>query len=800
MRFKSEDIEIVKGMLEEAAELLKGLEEKIVNLERVQSKDLVNDIFRVFHSLKGLAGFANVKVIVDVTHAIESALKKVRDENVPIGAELIDLLLDGTDLCRFVLNKIAEAVSNYSGGELEVDIEGLGEEEIIRSANSIFDRKVEVTTPQQQKQFLPSGFETEAFSDFIDELEENLHIAEDNLLEFEKNGDPNLFNTIMRSMHSIKGGARLLMSIVGDTKDVSTIKYIERISHLLEDVFQGAIRKGTQIDLHFVFHGVDLIKNLASCVKAGMKLDQQKIEQIESFLSGVGFTSQEELAKEEETEDFATREAFLNIASQLIEYAQFIIQDPKVDKSELSRIAEPLKAGLMMIGQPEKISLVDQIVRAGELGELEELKRLCSEFLSWLSEERGIQRSTVQECSKSSTVEKTVSQTVRVNKAKLDNLVNLVGELITAKNTLKYLLAEVISTSPKLRSELKALSMRFERLSYDFQASVMALRMTPVEELFRRYNRTVRDLAKALNKNVVLKTEGEDVEIDRSVIEQLSDPMTHLVRNAIDHGIEPVEERRKLGKPDYGTVTLRAYYKGNSVCVEVEDDGRGIDVNKIKLKALDKGLITEEQAMNMNDDEALQLIFLPGFSTAEKVSDLSGRGVGMDVVKTNVESIGGKVSVKTQLGKGTVITMSIPLSLMAVKGLLIKVGDERYIVPTDTIRETLKVPRKNIYSYRGLLFTKIRGEIVPVMFLEKEISGKLMDLSHKQFDFDMVPLLLVKDGEKTFAFVVDSFIEEGDYLVKNVPDAVRTSSFVTGATVMGDGSIVLIINPVVLAG
>ncbi|HEY8541378.1 MAG TPA: chemotaxis protein CheA [Pseudothermotoga sp.] len=800
MNFKEEDVEILRGMLEEAPELLKGLEEKIVALEQSQDKDIVNEIFRAFHSLKGLSGFANVKTVVDVAHAIESILKKIRDGNMPIKSELIDLLLDGTDLCKIVFDRIASALKEHNGGEIEIKIEDLGETELIERANNYFEQTPEKpkTIKKERKGVLPENFESEAFSDFADELRENLSNVEDDLLEFEKNPDPSLLNAIMRGMHSIKGGARLLLSISNEALFTPIVKYIEKISHILEDHLQDTIQRKVEIDLDYVFRGVDLIKKLANNFEAKTQPDEQDQLEIENFISK-NLPKQDQSVEYEISEDFATKEAFLNIATQLIEYAEFLMQNHQVDISELNRIAEPLKAGLLMIGCPEKIELVDKIIQAGESEDFEELKSLSEEFLDWLKQQDETSKSVSQITTKKAEIEKTTSQTVRVNKIKLDVLVNLVGELITAKNTLRYLISEVISNSSKVHTELKNLSLRFERLSYDFQSSVMALRMTPIEELFKRYNRTVRDIAKSLKKNVILKTEGEDVEIDRSVIELLSDPLTHLVRNAIDHGIEPPEERKKLGKPEQGTITLRAYYSGNSVLVEIEDDGRGIDMDKVKLKALDKGLITQEQAMSMTNDELLQLIFLPGFSTAQKVSDISGRGVGMDVVKTNVEKIGGKVFVKTQPGKGTTVTMSIPLSLMAIKGLLVKIGNERYIIPTDVVRETLKVPRKEIYSYKDLLFTKIRGEVVPVKFLQKEILRDQIDISQKSFDFDLVPLLVVTDGNKTLALIVDSFIEEGDYLVKNIPEIVNLTQFVTGATVMGDGSIVLILDSTKLA-
>jgi len=795
MKFKEDDVEILKGVLEESSELLKGLEDKLIMLEQTKTKESVNDVFRVFHSLKGLAGFANLSLIVDVTHAVESILKRIRDEGAVIKPELIDLLLDAADFCKIVFDKIAATLSTYSGGELELMLEDLGEKEIVDRANSYFEEKQK--EPQQPQSDQPSivteEFSREAFSDFLDELEENLHGAEITMVELEKSQDVGLLRDLMRYMHSIKGGARLLLSICGDSTLTEPVKSIERISHALEDQIQRTIKENAQMDLQSVFEGIDVLKKLASALRTGSIVEDKEIEAL--FAPKEISATNVEQGEEESVEDLATKEAFFNIASQLVQYAEFLIETRAGDRTELRRIAEPLKAGLLMIGHPEKIELVDKMIEAGESDDFQRLKALADEFLSWLSGKKVAADQVSQPITSQTTPEKVVAQTVRVNKSKLDLMVNLVGELITLKNSLKYFLAAITSRLPELQSDLKALSMRFERLSYDFQTAVLSLRMTPVGELFQRYKRTVRDLAKSLNKRVSLVTEGEDVELDRSVLELLSDPLTHLVRNAVDHGIEPPEERKRLGKNEEGKVVLRAFYKGNFAFVEVEDDGRGIDVSRVRMKAIDRGIVDQEEALRMSDEQVLQLIFLPGFSTAERVTDLSGRGVGMDVVKTNIESIGGKVAIRTELGKGSTVSMMIPLSLMAIKGLLVKIGEEKYIIPTDTVKEILKVPLNRLYSYRGSFFANIRGDAIPVVFAEELLTQDHVELSQKQFLFDLVPILVVQGANSTFGVIVDAFLEESDYLVKSVPEQARASNLISGATVMGDGSVVLILNP-----
>jgi len=794
VRLKEEDVEILKGVLEESSELLSGLEDKLITLEQSGSRESVNGVFRVFHSLKGIAGFANLSPIVSVTHSVESILKRIRDEGALIKPELIDLLLDTADFCKIVFDRIAAVLSTYRGGELELDLEDLGEEEIINRAKSYFEEEQKESKQPEvtQSSALTEEFGKEALSDFLDELEENLHAAEITMVDLEKSQNADLFRDLMRYMHSIKGGARLLLSICNDSALVGPVKDIERVSHILEDQIQRAIKENTQMDLQTIFEGIDVLKKYADALRTGSTVDKKQIEALFAT-KGISSESAEQVEKEN-AEDLATKEAFFNIATQLVQYAEFLIETRTGDKSELGRIAEPLKAGLLMIGHPEKIELVDKIVEAGESDDFQRLKALADELLNWLSGKKVAAEQPSQPISSQSTSEKAVAQTVRVNKTKLDLMVNLVGELITLKNSLRYLFAVITWKLPEFQSDLKALSMRFERLAYDFQTAALSLKMTPVGELFRRYKRTVRDLARSLNKKVSLFTEGEDVELDRSILELLSDPLTHLVRNAIDHGIEPPEERKRFGKNEEGKLVLRAFYKGNFAFVEVEDDGRGIDVSKLRIKAVDKGIVEQEEALRMSDEEVLQLIFLPGFSTAERVTDLSGRGVGMDVVKTNIESVGGKVTVRTELGKGTTVSMMIPLSLMVIKGLLVKIGEERYIVPTDTIKEILKIPLNHLHSYRGSLFANIRGKTIPIVFAEELFTLNRVELRQKRFPFDLVPILVVQGASSVFGVIVDAFLEEGDYLVKGIPEQARVSNLVSGATVMGDGSVVLILN------
>ncbi|WP_448379409.1 Hpt domain-containing protein [Fervidobacterium sp.] len=843
MIFREEDIEVLQGIIDESSELLKNAEQKIIELEGTKDENTIKEVFRIFHSIKGLAGFGNITPVVDVAHALENLLKRCRDGEMACSSSLVDLLLDGIDFFKTAFGEIASRLANFNGGEFEIPLEELGHDSIIERAHEFETSEVcnedkEHDQPDQleKKQSTDSNFfkeskesediisedlQKELFADFLSELNSNIVEAENGLLKYEENNDVEILRIVMRAMHSIKGGARLILSLIGTTEDSQQSKAIvniEKVSHALEDILQELLNfKREEFSVDTFFKGIDIIKELGnSLVDENLIVNEESIKNFLSELSSGNVYISEEptrtsvanLEEARDFDDFSSKEAFLNIATQLVDYAKYLLTDTSADPAELERIAEPLKAGLLMIDHPEKINVVDKIVELGKKKDYDKLGKLLDEFVEWLEGKKAdinLESETISsETSKSEKLvssnvsvdsSKQVSQTVRVNQAKLDSLVNLVGELITLKNSVKYVISEILDYVPQIRSELKNITLRLERLSYEFQSSVMSLRMTPVGELFQRYNRTVRDLSKSLGKKVLLLTEGEDVELERSVLEILSDPMTHLIRNAIDHGIELPEERIRVGKPEQGKITLRAYYRGNSVVVEVEDDGRGIDANKVRMKAVDKGLIPPDKSLEMSDEQIIQLIFEPGFSTAEQVSNLSGRGVGMDVVKTNVEKIGGKVFVRTNPGRGTVTSMVIPQSLMAIKGLLVMVGNERYIIPTDMVRETIKIPKSEVKIYKDMIFSNIRGEIVPLIFAESILNNTNITLFSKEFQFELVPVALIKGDSGTLGIIVDKFVEESDYLVKSVPESLQGGGLITGATIMGDGSVVLILDP-----
>ena len=375
------------------------------------------------------------------------------------------------------------------------------------------------------------------------------------------------------------------------------------------------------------------------------------------------------------------------------------------------------------------------------------------------------------------------SQTVRVDIGRLDKLMNLVGELVISRARIERLVQEA-----RLRQFDDTLS-QLGRISGDIQELVTKLRMVPVSFTFDRFPRLIRDLCKTLNKNVELVLEGEDTELDRTVIDEIGDPMVHLIRNSMDHGIEHPEERKALGKPEKGILKIAAYQEGSGVVIEVSDDGAGIDPEKVKQKAIERGIISEDRAAIMSDEEAQQLVLLPGFSMAKQVTDLSGRGVGMDAVKTKVEALGGQFDLSSKKNEGTHVYIRLPLTLAIVLSLLIKVGKETYAISLENVEETIMVRRDDIKTVHGEPTTLLRGEV-----LSLNILGDILGSEGVEHDRNEYPVVVVKIGKNKIGFIVSELIGQQEIVIKSLGRFLSKIDGITGGTILGDGNVALILD------
>nr|WP_315101946.1 chemotaxis protein CheA [uncultured Fretibacterium sp.] len=378
---------------------------------------------------------------------------------------------------------------------------------------------------------------------------------------------------------------------------------------------------------------------------------------------------------------------------------------------------------------------------------------------------------------------KKASQTVRVDIGRLDKLMNLVGELVIGRARIERLVQEA-----RLREFDEPLS-QLGRISGDIQELVTKLRMVPVSFTFDRFPRLIRDLSKTLGKDVELVLEGQDTELDRTVIDEIGDPMVHLIRNSLDHGIERREDRRAVGKPEKGILKISAYQEGSGVIIEVSDDGAGIDPERVKQKAVERGILTEEEASVMTDEEAVQLVLIPGFSMAKAVTDISGRGVGMDAVKTKVEALGGQLDLVSRLGQGTRVYVRLPLTLAIVLSLLIKVGNETYAISLENVEETILVKKENIKTVHGAPATLLRGEVLSLSDL-----GNVLETEMDDADRDEYPVVVVKIGKSKIGFIVNELIGQQEIVIKSLGRFLSKIKGITGGTILGDGNVALILD------
>lgn len=814
MKFSPEDIELLTGVVEEINTHLDGLEDKIITMEKEKTIDAIKEVYRAFHSMKGLAGFGNLNVIVEITHKLENYIKVIMDGKEQVTSELVDLLLQSTDYIRSYINHIHFKINEHTGGELEItDIPGYEElekmidnygksnaekpDELVRKNDEQVSKIREIEQEVQE-----GDFQNEILADYYEELNDNVYTLENEILEYEKAPSQDIVNSIMRTFHSIKGGTRLILSFP-EYSDNSILRDIEQLSHRMEDIVLENIQTSTQLNTELILQSIDLIKHLVNTLKGNEEIDKS---QIDSFKERIGLTVAVESNKGsevvEQKEVGFSKEALKSIILQMNDFIDAFSINPDLSVDDFFRISEPVKKGLMKMNAEKEQELLDKIIEDITKKDYQSAKQCVNELSKYFGITQKKEESNKQPQQKIGQVTNNVSQSsqsisqfVRVEREKIEFLGNLAGEMITFKNELRYILKKVEQLDRKLFTEMKNIFGRFDKLSYDLQNGTMALRMTPVGELFGRFKRTVRDLAKSLNKKVNILTEGEDIQIDRNIIEMLVDPLTHMIRNAIDHGIENPEERIKAGKSEEGNVALRAYYSGNYAVIEVEDDGRGLDPEKIRYKAIEKGLVTPEEALNIPDEKIVYYIFEPGFSTKDTATEISGRGVGMDVVKTVANRVGGDVILSYVKGKGSKMGIKIPLSLMVLRGLLVEVLSERYVIPLEEVRETVKIRKNMIHRYKDTYFTNIRNELIPIIFVDEILFGKKLELDNKTYQFDLIPIVVIETGEKTFALAVDKFVEEGEYLIKNIPDEFKFGEVFTGATIMGDGSIVLIMDP-----
>ncbi|GAA8787345.1 chemotaxis histidine kinase/response regulator CheAY2 [Helicobacter pylori] len=643
----------------------------------------------------------------------------------------------------------------------------------------------------------------EIMEDFLIEAFEMNEQLDQDLVELEHNPeDLDLLNRIFRVAHTIKGSSSFL-----------NLNILTRLTHNMEDVLNRA-RKGeikiTPDIMDVVLRSIDLMKTLLVTIRdTGSDTNNGKENEIEEAVKQLqAITSQNLEGAKEGTKEAPQKENEKEAKKENIKENQenkaeaptaknFASDNPLADEPDLdyaNMSAEEVEAEIERL--LNKRQEADKERRAQKKQEAKPKQEVAPTKEAPKTEAPKAPKTETKAKAKADTEENKapsigVEQTVRVDVRRLDHLMNLIGELVLGKNRLIRIYGDVEERydGEKFLEELNQVVSSISAVTTDLQLAVMKTRMQPVGKVFNKFPRMVRDLSRELGKSIELIIEGEETELDKSIVEEIGDPLIHIIRNSCDHGIEPLEERRRLNKPETGKVQLSAYNEGNHIVIKISDDGKGLDPVMLKEKAIEKGVISERDAEGMSDREAFNLIFKPGFSTAKVVSNVSGRGVGMDVVKTNIEKLNGIIEIDSEVGVGTTQKLKIPLTLAIIQALLVGVQEEYYAIPLSSVLETVRISQDEIYTVDGKSVLRLRDEVLSLVRLSDIFKVDAILESNSD-----VYVVIIGLADQKIGVIVDYLIGQEEVVIKSLGYYLKNTRGIAGATVRGDGKITLIVD------
>ena len=713
--------EMLKEFLIEAKELLEELDNNFVILEsKPNDSDLINEIFRSVHTIKGGAGMVGNEKLQTVAHRMEDILNKIRKGETSLSTDIIDPLLSGLD----VLKQITEClVRDEDISDIDISVVNILEEAYKKMGEASNNKDESEVSAKEEKSAIDAKaaklaaeadqeqdeFEVDMFGEEMEELvdsftietEEILETVDQDLIELEHNpDDEETLNSIFRGLHTIKGTSSFL-----------GLDLITKLSHNAEDVLNDLRKKVLTVNS----------------------------EIMDVLLDAVDFLK--------------------------------VLMDDVRNKELVDRDIVPLVTQLMAFrgdSSPDNQS----------------------------NENKGVSKSTEQKKNKDivkkNSSKSVVDATIRVDVERLDSLMNLVSELVLRRNSLMQITNKLDKEAEdsEYMEELTSTAGHISYLTTELQFSVMQTRMLPIGKVFNKFSRIVRDLSRDFNKKIELTIEGAETELDKSLIEEINDPLVHLIRNAVDHGIETPEKRIAAGKDEVGKVKLYATQEGNNIIIGIEDDGNGLDANKLKAAAVKKGVITKAEAERMTEKEAFNIIFAPGFSTAEKVTNVSGRGVGMDVVKTNIAKLNGMIDIQSVLGEGTKIVIKLPLTLAIIQGLLVEVNEEVYVIPLSAVLETSRVNVEDISYMNQREAIRLRDSILPLVRLDALFGIPKINNEEESF----VYVVVVGMAEHKLGLVVSKMLGQEEVVIKSLGEELGQTPGVSGATIMGDGRVRMILE------
>lgn len=625
---------------------------------------------------------------------------------------------------------------------------------------------------------------------FIEEAKEHIESLEENLVKLEKEPyNQDLIQAIFRSFHTIKGSSGSM-----------GFQQMTELAHLLENLLDRVRRGEVSVSsslIDLLLQGVDFLKRmLEEITKKGQEPDWN-MEEIFSALQD--FRGEKE--KDDSGEYWLTVKlasdcsmkgvrAYLVISRLQDSGIEVVNTVPSLSDLEGENFGQSFDILVRTALPPEEVVKI-----VGSVAEIErvEVKEGEKEKKNQIEEKE--EKNTIPPPGEQK-ITTNLKKTVRVDVERLDSLLNLVGELVIDRTRLEDIIQRLKDYQElvQFREILSDTTTHIGRVTNDLQMEIMKARMLPLAEVFNRFPRLIRDLARQSGKEIDFIIEGEETELDRSLLEEITDPLIHLLRNAVDHGIESREERINKGKPPQGKVILRAYQEENSVVIVVEDDGRGLDVEKIKDKVVGMGLVTPEEVSKMSEREIVDFIFYPGFSTSDEVTEVSGRGVGMDVVKRNIERVNGQVRVESQLGVGTTFYLRLPLTLAIIRALLVKVGESIYSIPLSDVVEIEKVEKKDTYWVNRVLTTLFRGKTLPLLWLEALLDSRKYNFISEDEIPEVLYTVVVSASSSLAGLVVDEVLGEQEIVIKSLGSYMRDVRGLGGATILGDGGISLIID------
>ncbi|PKM49863.1 MAG: chemotaxis protein CheA [Firmicutes bacterium HGW-Firmicutes-7] len=665
--------------IEESKEHLQGLNTSLLELEKgTVSKDVINEVFRAAHTLKGMAATMGFKGMNLLTHDMENVLSEIRNDNIKVDAKLLDVLFQCLDALERFVDNIIETGSEGQDNNAE----------IIKNLNMILNGNNVVPETSHKEHGVDHNSLSETKSDSSDSKEHKY--ATIPFTDFEK--------------HAFSSASKEKYNCFGITIYIA----------------DSCVLKSARAFIIF-----RTLENLGQIIKANPSVQDIEDENFDN------------------------------------DFSVFIVS--KEDEVEVRR-------QLMTIAEVEEVLVGHIKVEDVEEGSTDES-----------DDPIEIPQKESEQANSNTKSKPKTNRTVRVDIERLDTLMNLVSELIIIKNGLET----VENTNQNFTDQIEYL----ERITTNLHDAVMKVRMVPIERVFNRFPRLIRDLSRQLEKNMEFHMSGEETELDRTVIDEIGDPLVHLIRNSADHGIEMPNVRAQNGKNPMGQVYLKAYQDGNNVVIEVADDGNGIDVKRVKAKAIEKGTISVEQGEVMSEQEIIELLFKPSFSTTDVISDVSGRGVGLDVVKTKIEALGGIIEVKNELGKGSKFIIRLPLTLAIIQALMVNIADEKYAIPLNTIQNIENVSIDDIKFIQNQEVINLRGQVIPVLRLYD-----ILEVDKEPVNKDFITVVIVNKGDRKAGFVVDSLIGQQEIVIKTLGKFLASIKMIAGATILGDGDVALILD------